>query len=252
MLHYCNNFKELIMKHLIILTLFVLTINIYGQQTELNVYTGELPPYSYTENNQLTGVAIDIVKELQKRVGFTHKIIKKPWGRVISESKNSNQMIFPLARRPYRENSYKWIGPILKDETIFIIKKSNYKKILHINELKDLNVGVSLGAPSTKRLQQLNFKNLRIISTETQLSKMFIRDRFDTWYASKLMIYNFLEKLNYDISDLAILYSDLKLDFYIATSLDVDNQVVQTWQKELNIMKEDGTYKRILSKYNLK
>jgi len=220
------------------------------QAIELKISTGELPPYSYSQNNYLKGLAVEIVNTLQKRVQQNNNtIIKKPWARVISEANTSKQLSFPLARRPYRENLYKWIGPILSDQAVFVVKKANFKKISRISELKDLSVGSNLGAPTTKRLKQLNFTRLKIIPSETQLSKMFIRDRFEAWYSAELMIFDLLKKLNYNLLDVTVLYRDVPLTFYIAASLDIEDSIIAVWQKELNKMKSDGTYRKILLKY---
>jgi len=231
--------------------LFITSLNA-SQHNKLNITSGELPPYSYLEKNELTGLSVEIVKELQKRVAYKYKIRNKPWGRVIKESYEPNTMTFPLARVPYREKQYKWIGPIYTDSFVFVVKKENYKKIHTINELKDITVGVNLGAPTTKRLQSLDFTKLIIITSEIKLSKMFIRDRFYAWYSPKLMIYDMLNKLDYNLNDVSVLYKDKALKWYIVTSLDVDDQIINLWQKELDNMKLDGSFEKIIDKFEIK
>ncbi|MCP4935025.1 MAG: hypothetical protein GY927_12670 [bacterium] len=57
-----------------------------AQQAEFKIVTGELPPYAYTKDGQLSGVATDIVRELMRRVAFTDDIEVRPWMRAIVES----------------------------------------------------------------------------------------------------------------------------------------------------------------------
>jgi len=178
------------MKHILILITFIFITTLSAlQDYKLNISTGELPPYAYLKNNELSGLSVDIVNELKKRVGYKYKIRNKPWARVIKESHEPDSMTFPLARVTYREKYYKWIGPIYTDSFVFVVKKENYRDIKDINALKDMSVGVNRGAPTAKRLKSLNFTDLIIITSEIKLSKMFIRDRFYTWYASKFMIF---------------------------------------------------------------
>jgi len=231
--------------------LFITSLNA-TQQYKLNITSGELPPYSYLEDKKLTGLSVEIVKEIQRRVGSQYKIRNKPWGRVIKESHEINTMTFPLARVPYREKLYKWIGPIYTDSFVFVVKKENYTKILNINELKDITVGVNLGAPTTKRLQSLEFTKLIIITSEIKLSKMFIRDRFQSWYSPKLMIFDMLNKLDYNLNDIRILYKDKPLKWYIVTSLDVEDEIIDLWQTELDNMKVDGTFEKIIDQFEIK
>ncbi len=241
------------MKYFILFITFIFITTLSASQDyKLNISTGELPPYAYLKNNELSGLSVDIVKEIQKRVGYKYQIRNKPWGRVIKESHEPYSMTFPLARVPYREKLYKWIGPIYTDSFVFIVKKENYRNIKDINELKDISVGVNLGAPTTKRLKSLNFTDLIIITSEIKLSKMFIRDRFQAWYSPKLMIYDMLNRLDYNLDDTSILYKDKTINFYITTSLDVDDKIIKIWQNELDKMKEDGTFQKIIKKYEVK
>jgi len=52
-------------------------------------------------------------------------------------------------------------------------------------------------------------------------------------------------------SDLDVLYEDLKIEFYIVASLDIDDEVVAEWQQALDSMKLDGSYKSLLDKYGI-
>lgn len=234
----------------ILLFFIIITISIYPDETDLFLVTGELLPLSYQNNGELKGISMDIVKELKKRVNYDRVIEFKPWPRVIKESENDSILSFPLARFPYREDKYKWIGPILEDRFVFVSKKSNNIKIESFNDLKSFKIGVAQGAPTEKRLKDKNFKNLIIGSGESQLASMFVKNRFDVWYSSEIFIHSFLIEINYDISLLDVVYSDIDVEFYLVASLNIDDSVIEFWQNELDNMKEDGTYDDILFKYN--
>ena len=63
---------------------------------------------------QLTGLTIEIVQEIQKRVGNNDKIQVVPWARGIDKiNNNPNTLLFSMARTQDREDAYQWIGPIM-------------------------------------------------------------------------------------------------------------------------------------------
>lgn len=236
----------------IFLLLFIaLSFSVYASEDEFQLVTGELLPLSYKQNEELKGISIDIVKELIKRTKYKGDIKFKPWARVIKESESDIVLSFPLARIPYREEKYKWIGPILEDEFVFVSKKSNLVSVNDMNDLKTMKIGVAIDAPTEKRLKDKSFSNLIIAQGESQLANMFINNRFDVWYSSDIFIKSFLKQYNYDVSLIEIVYKDLNIEFYIAASLRVDDLVIENWQNELKKMKEDGSYRDILISYGI-
>ncbi len=68
--------------HSVLFAAFMLLgINAYSD--ELKLVTLEFPPYEYSENGEIKGSAVEVVKEAFKRMGQPIKINAYPWARAI-------------------------------------------------------------------------------------------------------------------------------------------------------------------------
>ncbi len=65
------------MKNFILAVFFLFSISAIAQ--ELTLVTAEIPPYSMVENGVQTGVTVDVVKEMARRVGQSDEFQFLPW-----------------------------------------------------------------------------------------------------------------------------------------------------------------------------
>lgn len=221
-----------------------------AQQAEIKIVTGELPPYAYTKDGQIAGVATDIMRELMRRVGLTGDIYVRPWKRAIVESEQS-RLIYPLARTPDIEKRYKWIGPILIDQLAFIVRASDKRIFTDIDDFRDFTIGVNRGAPTESRLEMLGFKKIEPVATEGQNLEKLLHGRFDVWFASVFVLKGTLEQQGISENKVKIAFSDLNVEQYIGVSPDIEDETVRLWQKNLDEMKSDGSYRIIMKKYGV-
>lgn len=230
-------------KYTLLICLFVSFSHVGA--SDIIVSTGELPPYSYTEGKNRVGVATDVVKEIMRRVGHSRKITSLPWARAIKMSHKNNRITYPLARLPFRENKYLWIGPILKDSFVFCVRKADKMNGSKISDFKHFPVGVNNGAPTHARLQKLEFTNLQAAWTEETNIRMLLKKRIDAWYSTRLMIRHILRNSGIEDDKVRIAFSDMDIEMYIVASSDLKN-AASKWQRALDEMKSDGTYRMIL------
>lgn len=238
------------MKNLIYIVIMIISTSVshtYAQYPEIVIKTGELPPYSYQKDGRQSGLATDVVRELMRRVGCSVEIDSRPWARVIMESARENTMSYPLARLPYRENKYCWIGPLLEDTYVFAVLASNRTDFKRIDDFRDLSVGVNRGAPTAVRLEKLGFSHLQVANEEKVNPLMLFKERIMAWYSSKLIIKHTLRNSEFDENKVRFAFSDIKVKMYIAASPNLKKEAAE-WQKVLDKMKSDGTYQIILQR----
>ncbi len=236
--------------YLINFILLAFPIYLIAQPASIKLVTGELPPYSYKEENKIIGVASDVVDTLKNRVGYSHNIKFYPWARALKLSTEKGTITYPLARLPYREQSYRWIGPLLVDSFVFIVKASDSTDFTSLEDLKNMSIGVNRFAPTEKRLIKKGFKNIDQAGSEIQNGKKFIMGRFDAWYTTHLMAKHIFKKLGVEKNKYTVAFVDLEVSMYLAASLDLVSEA-PIWQAELNRMKSDGAYQKILQGYGL-
>ncbi len=81
--------------------------------SELKILTENLPPLNYVKDDILVGPAVEIVKEIQKRVGSHEPIKVYPWVRAYQMAlREENIVLFGMTHTTERNRKFKWIGPI--------------------------------------------------------------------------------------------------------------------------------------------
>lgn len=221
-----------------------------SQDAGYEIVTGELPPYSYSIDGQIFGVATDVIRELIHRVGSGHDIILEPWKRAIFKSEQE-RLTYPLARTVERENRYKWIGPILKDQFVFTVRAALMGNFDTIDEFRNLKVGVNRGAPTEDRLKELGFHKVEPVVEEKLNLRKLLAGHIDAWYTSLLILKGSLKQSGISNTSIKIVYADLNIEQYVGGSLDIDDQVIGVWQEKLIEMKADGSYQLIMRKHGI-
>lgn len=218
---------------------------------EVILVTNDFPPYSYMQNGQWAGIAVEIVRELIKQTGCNCKIEMLPWKRAVTYSLEGKKlmMLFPFTRRPYREKQYKWIGPIGTDSFVFAVPAKDGNRYFSIDDFRNLQIGVNGGTPTAARLQRMGFKNLQVVTSEKlNAHKLVGHNRIDAWYSTDLILRHTVKSLKIDENKIKIIYRDIGVEMYIAATMNVPDETISLWQKKFDEMKADGRFQMILNK----
>ncbi|MBW2722514.1 MAG: transporter substrate-binding domain-containing protein, partial [Deltaproteobacteria bacterium] len=117
--------REAIMKKLFILVASVFFVSVQpALSAELIILTENLPPLNYVEDGVLVGPSVDIVREIQRRVGSHEEIKVYPWARAYKMAlEDENVVLFSMTYTKVRYDKFKWIGPVAKKRDILVAKK---------------------------------------------------------------------------------------------------------------------------------
>ena len=76
------------------------------------------PPAQFIgADGQLTGYTVELVRDIQKRVGNDDPISIVPWARGYEMIRHQpNVVLFLMAHTPERASQFKWVGPVLELE----------------------------------------------------------------------------------------------------------------------------------------
>ncbi|MFC0349363.1 substrate-binding periplasmic protein [Undibacterium danionis] len=209
------------------------------------------PLQFFDEEGKLTGMTIEIVREIQKRVGNNDPIQVVPWSRGIDKiNANPNTLLFSMARTPERESLYQWIGPI-KANTYGLYARADSN--LEINSLEDAKkiplIGVYRGDIRDQTLTRLGFTNLDRASSNISSFKKLMIGRISAYTDSKLGVESLALASGYAASDVKFVFELFKSDLYIAASKSTSPAIVKKWNAALESMKKDKTFHQIQQKY---
>ena len=211
-------------------------------------------PYQIESENGLSGISVDLVREIQKRIGNTKEIKVFSWNRGYNITlKKEGYALFLTTRSQKRENLFKWVGPISSMKLVFF--KNHFRKDLNINSLEDAkrvkSIAVAQKTIAQEKLLEYGFKNLDINSLANYSLKKLQEDKTDLY---PVEYHAFKYKLKgMDLEDKIIpvkmrepIYES---KLYIAFNKQTDDKVKKNWQNALDEIKADGTYERILNRY---
>lgn len=240
------------MKKLLFITILCNLFNQFAFASELKFVSAEFPPFTFTQNNKGTGAMYEVVQELARRLGQSTKIEFIPWARARIEAEGSDNIgIIPLARTPERENKYTWLIHVLDDPYVLVTKKDSKIDISNMDNAKKLTIGILAGSAAEPLLKGLGFLNINPATTDIQNVKKLSLGRIDAWASPSSCIGQYKEIAGLGAEDMRKGVVISILHEYIGASKTLDQETQKKWKDAFLKMKADGTYSKIMKKYNL-
>lgn len=135
-------------KIVITLTMIILlSLPVSALADKLVFATTDWPPYIISGKDKPTGMDVEIVLEVCKRLGIEPKIHVLPWKRAIQYAKNGNaDAIFAIRKTEERAKFlYYPSDPINLERTVILTQKGSGVKVAGPDDLKGKKVGVVMG-----------------------------------------------------------------------------------------------------------
>lgn len=211
-----------------------------------------IPPFSYEEEGEFKGFAVDLVREMMMDLSHPVAFEMYPFSRgLLKVQTTSNIAFFIVAWREERDKTIKWVGPLISSGVYVYKHKDNPDSIKTLEDLNKLPfIGVGRGNADHTYLSDLGFRNIYPTNDHLVSLQMLASDRIDATPMSELVLPEVAKKAGIDLS--SIQKTDLKLydsTLYLGFSLDTSDEEVARWQTALDKLKADGRYDRLYQKY---
>jgi polar amino acid transport system substrate-binding protein len=218
------------------------------------VVTEEWAPYNYVENNQLTGMATDIVRAIMQRTGDDFEVLMLPSMRAgLALQSRPHTIMYSMFRTAEREPLYKWVGPIV-EESIHPYQLANGRPPLYsLEQLQQVEkITTRHAGLIPEKLRAMGFRNLdRSANESQQLYRMLLAGRTEViigdtdagvaYYSRQLAIApGVLQQIPVEIH---------RSSLYIAFSRDSDDGLVAAWAEALEQLRASGELRRIQQRY---
>jgi polar amino acid transport system substrate-binding protein len=243
------------MKKLFVMVTLVFVVSVQpAMSAELTILTENLPPLNYLKDGVLVGPSVEIVKEIQRRVGSHEKIKVYPWARAYKMAlEDENVVLFGTTYTKVRHNKFKWIGPLATKRDILVAKKGSGIKINSLEDAKKVKrIGTLRDDTREHLLKRLGFTNLEPVSDEQKNAKKLVLGRIDLWTYKKPGLKTVCELAGVDYDEIEEVFHLRKIDLMIAFSKKTSDSIVQNWRNAFTEMLADGTIMQIRRKWNLK
>jgi polar amino acid transport system substrate-binding protein len=234
---------------LYIVILLILPFNAHSQ--EIKIITHELKPFTWEENGTVKGIAYEMIVATMWKMNVRSEIKILPFARALYMLQHdSNIAVFHVQRTAERENTMKWVGPIITNSVYVYCHKNATQKINSFDDLRSLKYfAVVNGEATDELLTKRGFTNLIHVRQQAQSLEMIISGRAEASAFGELVIGAYAKGKQIDISQIE--KTKIKLFdsvLYMGFSKNVSNEVINKWQKALDEVKS-SQYEILYTKY---
>ncbi|MBN1455801.1 MAG: transporter substrate-binding domain-containing protein [Methanomicrobia archaeon] len=236
----------------------------YSPSSGLGYYTyltEEFPPLNYNEDDELKGVAVDLLDAVFTRLNIrlTRADIRLvQWPEAYHAGlANNTTVVFSMARVPEREELFQWAGPFVKDEIVLFGPRSRNITIATPADLKNYRIGAIANTSSIPLLlaQGVDDEQLVLGESATVLIAQLERGELDLWSTGELSGWYLIAKHAARPEDIERVYTLHTNEYYFAFSRDTPDTLVTAFQQALEDIRLEkdaqgvSEYERILYRY---
>ncbi|OEU46960.1 MAG: hypothetical protein BA862_03310 [Desulfobulbaceae bacterium S3730MH12] len=214
---------------------------------ELTILTENLPPLNYLRNGVLVGPSVEIVREIQKRVGSDEMIEVFPWARAYQLAlTEKNVVLFGTTHTKERNELFKWVGPLATKRDILLAKKQEGIELQSLEDAKKVQrIGTLRDDTRERLLKEKGFTNLYSVSDEQNNAKKLMLGRIDLWAYKKPGWRTVCELAGINPEEFVEVLDLREIDVSIAFSKTTSDAIVNKWRNAFKEMLSDGTIDRI-------
>lgn len=240
--------------------IFIFLINYVWAAEKVIIYSvKDYPPYSYVQNNELQGIYIDIVKEIDKQIKeFEIELKPIPWLRALKMLESGQaEAILDAWYRPVERPYMIYSMPIVNEE--IVIFTINGKGVIWPTDFKDKKIGINRGFATFKEEDKKMIRIEEANSTGDNILKL-LNGRIDYYANDK---YSVLWEISNLVKKKVITQSEAN-SIKTVGSLSQENGYIgyrktSNWpkkiifmnlvDKEIERMQQNGEIENILKKY---
>ncbi|SUD62118.1 amino acid ABC transporter substrate-binding protein [Ectopseudomonas oleovorans] len=217
--------------------------------------TENFPPYNmavngknFAQEENINGIAVDIVKEMFKRAGVQYNLtLRFPWDRIYKLAlEKPGYGVFVTARLPEREQLFKWVGPIGPDDWVLLAKGDSPINLTSLDEAKSHRIGAYKGDAISEYLTEKGVEHSTSLRDQENARKL-ATGQIELW-ATGDPAGRYLAKQE-GISGLKTVLRFNSAELYLALNKDMPDEIVARLQAALDQMRAEGFVDKTLNSY---
>jgi polar amino acid transport system substrate-binding protein len=227
----------------------------YAEVTQLHIglSTSYPPFYFFDENNQPTGICIDIVNQVAQSMNISVQYDSFPWKRMLKYGKEGKvDAIMPLFKTDEREQFLTFPETGLTDETnsFFTSSSNTIKYSGNLTDFINLKIGVIDKYSYGKDFDNIDFTDKTIVQDTNQLILLVQNKRIELGLGNPKVVTYYAKKIN-AADKIHFLYPPVTINplFIGFSKKRVDQDFVDQFNKQLQKWKTTKAYSEIIQAY---
>lgn len=217
--------------------------------------TENFPPYNmatngknYAREENLNGIAVEIVREMFKRAGVNYSMtLRFPWARIYKLAKeNPNYGVFVTARLPERDKLFKWVGPIGPDDWVMLARGDSKITLNSLEDAKRYRVGAYQGDAIAEHLAKEGLEVQAAFRDQDNARKLE-DGKLDLW-ATGDPAGRYLAKQE-GVTGLKTILRFDNAELFLALNPEVPDEVLHKLQSALDRMRSEGFIDEVFKRY---
>jgi polar amino acid transport system substrate-binding protein len=237
----------------------IIPMRAQGQEQLVFVTVENFPPYAWLQNEEPTGIDVEIIQQLSERSGLPISIELLPTKRVIFMTKTGEaDAAFAAFKTPGRETIAHFVDTPLHYSTYQIfVRKGDDFPFSNIDDLKGKIIGKNRGFHISEEFSQAETDKLIEVVEVGQMEQsiqMLNRLRLDAFVGNKLEVAYTLKKLG--LSDVIVplphpVRTPKGAHLMISKAAKIENkaETIRILSRTLRDLMEDGSMDAIYAKY---
>lgn len=220
-----------------------------AQAGPLRIYGMENRPTSFMDGGQPAGMAVELVVEIQRRLGLVQPIEIIPWARATTLAHGPDVMLISVVRTPERAH-LRFVGPIFTSRISAYAVRERLPALRQRDPgLTQLRAGGQRSTVFSSLPRRMGYNLTDEPNSAESAAKMLMSGRFDLWFIADELMPGAMLKAGFQPGALALVFH-LSVDgVYFAFSPGTDDKVVEAWAATLREMKHDASFVRIHRKW---
>ncbi|OHD14002.1 MAG: hypothetical protein A2Z96_06425 [Spirochaetes bacterium GWB1_48_6] len=253
--------KRTFLKFLISLFLILIPMLSSAQDKIVLATVENLPPFSFYQNQVLTGLDMDMIKEIQKRLNWILEIKTLPWVRVLEELKAGTvDGAFSLYEVQERKTYGDYVEIIHYDNLGMMVMRGNEFNFRGIPDLYGKTIGKGAGVFISSEFDQavLNKKIEVQEINDTQMANIrkLHLGRVDVVIGVVETLIHYRETLNFAEEMVVInsLIERARPGYLVISKKSVyatQGEFLDKLRKTILEIRNDGTYEKLKAKYHV-
>lgn len=213
-----------------------------AQAAPLQLLTEDAPPMSFEREGRPEGLAVEVVRELARRLDEPIELQLVPWTRAYHlAQKQPDTAVFSTVRTAEREHLFQWVGPLLQGHTRFYSLRSRQLRIETLEEAARVQaIAVPRLWYSYETLKGLGLGNVLGVTGSRQMVRLLKLGRAQLIATEDLTLAQELAAGGLSLDQVQPQMVIMRSDYYIAFSPRTDSARVRRWQAMLDHLRAEG------------
>lgn len=223
----------------------------------VRILTEEFPPYNYTAQGKITGLATEVVEAVLKELGRQAEIQSMPWARAYETARSTpGVLIYSIGRTPERDKHFKWVGVIAPTVYYLYGQHGRAYRVDTLEAAKPYQIGTVNEDVGEQFLVSQGFVKGHNLQSSVKYMYNYEKlkaGRIDLWIMSELTANHLARQAGDDPQQtLSKVYRIPELSsegYYLAFGAHTPDATVEKYRKALETVRSNGTYDRLQRKW---